>query len=600
MLPRAVERRSSTPEVNPCKNCTSSATSGAAAPKDFYLRNCGAATNSSPPKPSLAGNPDDAQSSTHARMARTPPPVAQEKLEPATALGGKDSDSTPWPEADFLPCLREAPVLKWMLSGEDCIMWGPPPFPPVERPDFYEVFETMVVVSAQPVRRPSAGHRLHRGITRAFVTRTCYQTVTHYPIPPGRILVPIPAAIPVARAHVEAPRGEAPTPAEPTPGPSTTAPPAPRSTPPATRPASPARVVPDPPVVPAPVPAPTCRPRRSEPAPEPRAPAPAPPQPRGRGEAARRRLRDAVSDQRRREKEAQRYMAGRSTAGAWVEKNRTTGMVRFFDKRKGYGFATQDYTGREVFIPRRSVKRPDLPESQHNLKPGECIEFSLQEGPRGPWAAGVIRIPDSDEDRYYPQDDWYEDDEWPESPNTSSSSAASPRAVTHVNAPSTVIVSTGPIAIHGPGMIQGATPNGSPAGSIARSRGSSVGEDIPAGEPCPEASTRPSSPIVTYQWGDDPAPEEPEPEGAAALPQVPIYFFLDPSVVPGSVEPPAGTADTPGDSAPPPEGPEDVAAPAVSTAATGCPQPAPTPAEEAQDSLLTLDPVPVEPSEDAE
>ncbi|KAG8537681.1 hypothetical protein GDO81_024084 [Engystomops pustulosus] len=326
-------------------------------------------------------------------MARTPPPVAQEKLEPATVLGGKDSDSTPWPEADFLPCLREAPVLKWMLSGEDYIMWGPPPFPPVERPDFYEVFETMVVVSAQPVRRPSAGHRLHRGITRAFVTRTCYQTVTHYPIPPGRILVPIPAAIPVARAHVEAPRGEAPTPAEPTPGPSTTAPPAPRPTPPATQPASPARVVPDPPVVPAPVPAPTCRPRRSEPPPEPRAPAPKPPQPQGRGEATRRRLRDAVSEQRRREREAQRYMAGRSTAGAWVEKNRTTGMVRFFDKRKGYGFATQDYTGREVFIPRRSVKRPDLPESQHNLKPGECIEFSLQEGPRGPWAAGVIRKP---------------------------------------------------------------------------------------------------------------------------------------------------------------------------------------------------------------
>ncbi|KAG8544493.1 hypothetical protein GDO81_022398 [Engystomops pustulosus] len=473
-------------------------------------------------------------------MARTPPPVAQEKLEPATALGGKDSDSTPWPEADVLPCLREAPDLKWMLSREDYIMWGPPLFPPVERPEFYEVLETMVVVSAQPVRRPSAGHRLHRGITRAFVTRTCYHTVTQYPIPPGRILVPIPAAIPVAQAHVEAPRGEAPTPAEPTPGPGMAVPPAPRPTPPATRPASPAMVVPDPPVVPAPVPAPTCRPRRSEPEPEPRAPAPEPPQPQGRGEATRRRLRDAVSDQRRREKEAQRYMAGRSTAGAWVEKNRTTGMVRFFDKRKGYGFATQDYTGREVFIPRRSVKRPDLPESQHNLKPGECIEFSLQEGPRGPWAAGVIRIPDSDEDRYYPQDDWYEDDEWPESPNTSSSSAASPRAVTHVNAPSTVI------------------------------------------------------------WGDDPAPEEPEPEGAAALPQVPIYFFMDPSVVPGSVEPPAGTADTPGDSDPPPEGPEDVAAPAVPTTATGCPQPAPTPAEEAQDSLLTLDPVPVEPSEDAE
>ncbi|KAG8543341.1 hypothetical protein GDO81_024880 [Engystomops pustulosus] len=424
----------------------------------------------------------------------------------------------------------------------------------------------MVVVSAQPVRRPSAGHRLHRGLTRAFVTRTCYQTVTQYQIPPGRFLVPIPATIPVSRVHVEAPRGEAPTPAEPTPGPSVAAPPAPRPTTPAARPASPAVVVPDPPVVPAPVPAPTCRPRRSEPEPEPRAPAPKPPQPQGRGEAARRRLRDAVSDQRRREKEAQRYMAGRSTAGAWVEKNRTTGMVRFFDKRKGYGFATQDYTGRE-------------------------------EGPRGPWAAGVIRIPDSDEDRYFPQDDWYEDDEWPESPNTSSSSAASPRAVTHVNAPSTVIVSTGPIAIHGPGMIQGATPTGSPAGSIARSRGSSVGDDIPASEPCPEVPSRPTSPLTGYQWGDDPAPEELELEGAAARPPGSVYFFLDPSVVPGSVEPPAGTADTPGDGAPPPEGPEDVAASAVPTTATGCPQPVPTPAEGAQDSLQELDPVFAEPSD---
>ncbi|KAG8535106.1 hypothetical protein GDO81_029415 [Engystomops pustulosus] len=69
MLPRAVEHRSSTQEVNPCKNCTSSATSGAAAPEDFYLRNCGAANNSSPPKPSLAGNPDDSPNSAHVRMA---------------------------------------------------------------------------------------------------------------------------------------------------------------------------------------------------------------------------------------------------------------------------------------------------------------------------------------------------------------------------------------------------------------------------------------------------------------------------------------------------------------------------------------------------
>ena len=65
-----------------------------------------------------------------------------------------------------------------------------------------------------------------------------------------------------------------------------------------------------------------------------------------------------------------------------------TGMVKWFDARKGYGFIEQE-SGDDVFVHFSA-----LPESGgfRTLNDGEEVEFEVTEGPKGLQASNVVRL----------------------------------------------------------------------------------------------------------------------------------------------------------------------------------------------------------------
>ncbi len=60
-----------------------------------------------------------------------------------------------------------------------------------------------------------------------------------------------------------------------------------------------------------------------------------------------------------------------------------TGKVKFFDKRKGFGFIVRDDGGRDVY-----VNISDIP-SGVPLEDGEKVKFEVVQEPRGPRAKNV-------------------------------------------------------------------------------------------------------------------------------------------------------------------------------------------------------------------
>jgi CspA family cold shock protein len=60
-----------------------------------------------------------------------------------------------------------------------------------------------------------------------------------------------------------------------------------------------------------------------------------------------------------------------------------TGKVKFYDREKGFGFATRD-DGGDVFVPRAA-----LPEGVEELKAGTRIEFGVAAGKKGEQALSV-------------------------------------------------------------------------------------------------------------------------------------------------------------------------------------------------------------------
>ena len=60
-----------------------------------------------------------------------------------------------------------------------------------------------------------------------------------------------------------------------------------------------------------------------------------------------------------------------------------TGKVKFYDREKGFGFATRD-DGGDVFVPRTA-----LPDGLEELKAGTRIEFGVAAGKKGEQALSV-------------------------------------------------------------------------------------------------------------------------------------------------------------------------------------------------------------------
>jgi CspA family cold shock protein len=66
---------------------------------------------------------------------------------------------------------------------------------------------------------------------------------------------------------------------------------------------------------------------------------------------------------------------------------RVTGTVKWFNGQKGYGFIARD-GGEDVFVHYSAIQG----EGFRNLEEGDRVEFSIEQGQKGPAAAEVRRI----------------------------------------------------------------------------------------------------------------------------------------------------------------------------------------------------------------
>jgi CspA family cold shock protein len=63
----------------------------------------------------------------------------------------------------------------------------------------------------------------------------------------------------------------------------------------------------------------------------------------------------------------------------------TTGRVKWFDAKKGFGFIEQE-DGDDVFVHFRAIES----EGYKTLDEGQEVEFELEDGEKGPQAANVV------------------------------------------------------------------------------------------------------------------------------------------------------------------------------------------------------------------
>ena len=66
---------------------------------------------------------------------------------------------------------------------------------------------------------------------------------------------------------------------------------------------------------------------------------------------------------------------------------RETGVVKWFNGQKGYGFIARD-SGGDVFVHYSAIQG----EGFRNLSEGDRVEFIVEEGRKGPAAAEVRRL----------------------------------------------------------------------------------------------------------------------------------------------------------------------------------------------------------------
>jgi CspA family cold shock protein len=64
-----------------------------------------------------------------------------------------------------------------------------------------------------------------------------------------------------------------------------------------------------------------------------------------------------------------------------------TGTVKWFSNQKGYGFIEQD-GGPDVFVHHSAIQETGF----RTLEEGERVEFTVEQGQKGPAAANVRKI----------------------------------------------------------------------------------------------------------------------------------------------------------------------------------------------------------------
>ena len=64
-----------------------------------------------------------------------------------------------------------------------------------------------------------------------------------------------------------------------------------------------------------------------------------------------------------------------------------TGVVKWFDSNRGYGFISQE-DGPDVFVHHNAIQG----EGHKSLEENQKVEFDITEGPKGPQAANVRSV----------------------------------------------------------------------------------------------------------------------------------------------------------------------------------------------------------------
>ncbi|MEZ4712256.1 MAG: cold-shock protein [Caldilineaceae bacterium] len=68
--------------------------------------------------------------------------------------------------------------------------------------------------------------------------------------------------------------------------------------------------------------------------------------------------------------------------------NREKGTVKWFNDTKGFGFIAPESGSKDVFVHQSAI----LSAGFRSLAEGDRVEFSIEQGPKGPAAASVQKI----------------------------------------------------------------------------------------------------------------------------------------------------------------------------------------------------------------
>jgi CspA family cold shock protein len=70
-----------------------------------------------------------------------------------------------------------------------------------------------------------------------------------------------------------------------------------------------------------------------------------------------------------------------------MSEERVTGTVKWFNNDKGFGFIEHE-GGKDVFVHQSAI----IAEGYRSLAEGDRVEFSIEQGPKGPAAANVRKL----------------------------------------------------------------------------------------------------------------------------------------------------------------------------------------------------------------